>query len=282
MTLRQHLGRIVIALFLTSVANLTAAQPMAPAADSHSLGAAPPAVDNAIRASFKASRPELNINTITASEISGLYAVQISNGPVLYVTADGQHFVLGDLYQVAPGGFINLAEKARESGRAEQLAQIKTDDMIIFSPKQPAKAAVMVFTDVDCFYCQKLHKEVPDLNRLGIEVRYLAYPRAGIGSESYKKIASAWCAKDKQTAMTKLKNRERINRNVCPENPVAEQFKLGQRMGVSGTPALVTSSGQLMPGYMPALQLAAALGVAVEPELAAELQAKQAAAQPQR
>lgn len=278
---RQHLGTFIVTLLLAATVGLVQAQPLAPVQDT-APAAAPGAVDRAIRASFKASRPELNISAINTSEIAGVYAVQIANGPVLYATGDGQHFVLGDLYKVAPGGFINLAEKARESGRAEQMAAVKLEDMIVFSPaQQPAKAAIMVFTDVDCFYCQKLHKEVPDLNRLGIEVRYLAYPRAGIGSDSYKKIASAWCAKDQQQAMTRLKNRQRITSNVCPGNPVAEQFKLGQRVGVSGTPALVTSSGQLMPGYMPALQLAAALGVAVEPELAAELQAKQAA-QPSR
>lgn len=277
MIFRQRCKSFLLGFFLTVTTSLSMAQALESGFVSV---AAPAAITSAIKASFQASRPEITISSVTTSEITGLYTVQVSNGPVLYATADGQHFVLGDLYQVAPGGFINLAEKSRESGRAEQMAQIKTDDMIIFSPEQqPAKAVVMVFTDVDCFYCQKLHQEVPDLNRLGIEVRYLAYPRAGIGSESYKKIASAWCAKDKQSAMTKLKNRQRIPSNVCSGNPVEAQFKLGQRVGVNGTPALVSTSGKLMPGYMPALQLASVLGVPVAPELVAELQAKQAAQQ---
>ena len=236
------------------------------------------AVKQAIRASFSASRPGITLESIRPSQLAGVYAVSVANGPTLYVSADGKHFVLGDLYEVAPGGFVNLAEQAREGGRAEQMAQIDVKEMIVFAPKElPAKASIMIFTDVDCYYCQKLHKEVPDLNRIGIEVRYLAYPRAGIGSESYKKIASAWCAADKPAAMTKLKNRQRIVTNVCPDNPVAAQFKLGQKVGVTGTPAMVTTAGKLMPGYMPALQLANALGVAVDPELAKELAAKQAA-----
>ncbi|WP_235015452.1 DsbC family protein [Oceanicoccus sp. KOV_DT_Chl] len=236
------------------------------------------AIAETIKTSLLASRPGLSVESIKASPIAGLYAVQIANGPVLYSTADGKYFVLGDLYQVAVGGFVNLAEQERESGRAELMAGVNMADMIVFSPKQqPAKASIMVFTDVDCFYCQKLHQEVPDLNRLGIEVRYLAYPRAGIGSDSYKKIASAWCAKDKQEALTKLKNRQPITTNVCATNPVAAQFSLGQQVGVTGTPALITEQGRLMPGYMPALQLASALGVPVDPEIAAELQAKQAA-----
>jgi|UPI0002FBC58E thiol:disulfide interchange protein DsbC len=242
------------------------------------LNASASAAEETIRASFRLSRPELGIETVAASEIPGLYAVQISNGPVLYSTADGKYFVLGDLYQVGNRGFVNLAEKAREVDRAELMATVDARDMIIFSPKKPAKASIMVFTDVDCFYCQKLHKEVPDLNRVGIEVRYLAYPRAGIGSDSYKKIASAWCANDRLEAMNKLKKRERIATNVCADNPVAEHFKLGGQVGVTGTPALITTDGRLMPGYMPALQLANALGLDVDPAIAAELERKQALA----
>lgn len=239
-------------------------------------------VQQAIRKSFKVSRPSLTLQSISSSVIEGLYEVQIANGPVLYSTPDGKHFVLGDLFAATSGGFINLAEQARESGRAELMATVSTDDMIIFAPKdRPSKAEIMVFTDVDCFYCQKFHQEIPDLNRLGIEVRYLAYPRAGVGSGSYKKIVSAWCADDKQVAMTKLKARQRIADNICADNPVEAQMKLGKQVGVSGTPALVTTTGRLMPGYMPALQLASALGIAVDPVLAAELQQQQPTAKKQ-
>ncbi|MFA7554518.1 MAG: DsbC family protein [Spongiibacteraceae bacterium] len=275
MTLLPRFFAIIFTVLFSVASTFSVAQPVL-TAEAIEKPKASPAVESAIRASFKASRPELGIASIEPSDINGLYAVQVSNGPVLYVTADGNHFVLGDLYAVAPGGFINLAERKREGDRAELMAQVKSKDMIIFSPKQqPAKATVMVFTDVDCFYCQKLHQEVPDLNRMGIEVRYLAYPRAGIGSDSYKKIASAWCAADKQTALTTLKNRGKIAMKVCTPNPVAEQLALGQSVGVNGTPALITSDGRLMPGYMPALQLAAALGVAVDPVIVAELQTAQ-------
>lgn len=239
---------------------------------------APSAVEVTIRSSFKLSRPDITIEKITASVVSGIYQVKIKDGPVLYTSSDGRYFILGDMYAAAPNGFVNIAEQSREGDRAKLMATVDPKDMIIFSPAQmPAKATIMVFTDVDCFYCQKLHREVPDLNRIGIEVRYLAYPRAGVGSNSYKKIATAWCSVDKKATLTKLKNRQNIATNVCPENPVASQFDLGQEIGVSGTPALVTSKGQLFPGYMPALRLASVLGVDVDPILAAELKLKEEA-----
>ncbi len=233
-----------------------------------------------IKEAFKTVRPDWSIQSVQATPIDGIYKVQIANGPHVYSSASGEYFIAGDLYQVAPAGFVNHTEKERETGRAEQLANISVEDMIVFSPaEKPVKASIMVFTDVDCFYCQKLHQEVPDLNRIGIEVRYLAYPRAGIGSESYKKIASAWCADDQQTAITKLKNRQNIEENVCKDNPVARHFQLGHSIGVNGTPAMVTSDGRLIPGYQPALQLAQTLGVAVDKEIASELLAKMEAQQ---
>jgi thiol:disulfide interchange protein DsbC len=96
---------------------------------------------------------------------------------------------------------------------------------------------------------------------MGVEVRYLAYPRAGINSESYRKIATAWCAVDPQDAITRIKNGENLADNVCTPNPVADQFLLGQQVGVRGTPAMILESGEMLPGYMPALELGRKLGI---------------------
>ncbi|MFT5482329.1 MAG: thiol:disulfide interchange protein DsbC [Halieaceae bacterium] len=220
-----------------------------------------PEIEKTIRGNFAASRPDFVIASISTSELPGVYAVELGSGPVVYSDAQGKYFVFGDLFQVDPGGFRNVSEERRDVQRGDQLAGIDAEDMIVFPAEGERKAWVSVFTDVDCFYCQKLHKEVPELNRRGVEVRYLAYPRAGVGSDSYRKIASAWCAKDKQKAITMLKNREAIPDNVCAGNPVAGQFLLGQKIGVTGTPALVLQSGKLLPGFMPADALIDRLGI---------------------
>ena len=132
---------------------------------------------------------------------------------------------------------------------------------LVFAATGKRKATISVFTDVDCDYCRKLHLEVPELNAMGVEVRYLAYPRAGVGSESYRKIVSAWCATDPNTALTALKAGKTITDNQCSDNPVADQYQLGQQMGISGTPAILLEDGRLLPGYMPAAQLAESIGI---------------------
>ncbi len=213
----------------------------------------------AIKKSITGARPDLVVNSVKESQLPGLYEVKILNGPTLYASADGNYFIAGDLFAVRAKEIVNLAEEQREKNRLVELAKIKTSDMVIFKPKT-TKAVVTVFTDIDCGYCQKLHQEVPELNRMGIEVRYLAFPRSGVGSKGYDKLVTAWCAKDNKV-LTKLKNRENVPMQTCPGNAVAEQYDLGQQLGVNGTPALITGDGKLLPGYVPAAELAKALGV---------------------
>jgi thiol:disulfide interchange protein DsbC len=209
---------------------------------------------------LKALRPDIPIQKVTPSPIPGILTLELAGGSVFYGTEDGRYLFAGDLYQLGDDDLINLAESGREQNRRELLAGVAESDMLVFKPKGAVKATVNVFTDVDCGYCQKLHQEVPELNAMGVAVRYLAYPRAGVGSPSYDKIVSAWCAEDPNAALTKLKAREEIPDKTC-ENPVAEQYNLGREMGVNGTPAIVLEDGRLLPGYMPAKELAKAVGV---------------------
>lgn len=175
------------------------------------------------------------------------------------MTEDVQYLITGDLYQVANNGLLNLTEIERNDYRKTSIAAIDESEKLVFAPERE-KASITVFTDVDCGYCRKLHKEVPELNRMGIAIRYLAYPRAGIQSSTYKKMVSVWCAENPQAALTKAKQGQEIPERNC-ENPVARHFLLGNEFGVTGTPALVLEDGRLISGYLPAKDLAALLGV---------------------
>ena len=215
---------------------------------------------DAITRALSTARPDLKFDAPRPSAIAGFYEVQVHGGPVLYVSGDATHFIAGDLFEIRPDGFANLGEIARQQERVKLIAAVDPADMIIFVSEHP-RATLTVFTDIDCGYCRKLHAEIKEINALGIAVHYLAYPRAGVGSPSYRKIASAWCAKDRRAALTTLKNGGSIPENVCADNPVADEILLGEKIGVTGTPALVLEDGTLVPGYVPAAQLAHMLGL---------------------
>ena len=85
------------------------------------------------------------------------------------------------------------------------------------------------------------------------------YPRSGINSPSYNKAVAVWCEDNQQDALTRAKAGEELTGSVDCDNPVREHLKLGQVMGLRGTPAIVMADGEMLPGYVPADKLAAAL-----------------------
>ena len=210
--------------------------------------------DQVIRNSIKAIDPALKIEAIAESPLTGIFEVHLPGGRVLYSSADGQYMLQGYLYRFKDGQAVNLTEQFKSKAIAKEIDKIPLSDMVVFAPKEP-KTHITVFTDTDCGYCQKLHREVPELNRLGVEVRYVAFPRQGVGSHGYNGLVSVWCAKDRQAAMNKAKSREELPPGTC-ENPVAKQYQIGQLIGVNGTPAIVLANGELIPGYQPAADLA--------------------------
>ena len=214
-----------------------------------------------ISAALSEGGADISVASVNQTEASGLLEVTLDNGLVLYATESGEHFVVGDLYAIRKTGLVNLAEQKREQERMALIDDIDIGQMIVFTPEGGARDHITVFTDVTCFYCQKLHKEVAELNARGIEVRYLAYPRGGPDSDGARKLATAWCATDPQDTLTQLKAGVTLPTNDCAESPVLAHYQLGASLGVRGTPAIVTSGGQMIPGYKPADELAQILGL---------------------
>lgn len=197
---------------------------------------------------------DVKAENVAASPIKGLYRVTI--GPqVFYMSPDARYVVDGSVIDLDDRR--NLTQEYRQQAVSDAVNAMGEESMIVFGPKT-AKHTVTVFTDIDCGYCRKLHEVVGGYNKAGIRIRYMAFPRAGIGSASYQKAVSAWCADDRKAALTRAKQGEAIPDKTC-DNPVDEQYQLGQTIGVSGTPALVLESGQIVPGFVPPERLAAML-----------------------
>jgi thiol:disulfide interchange protein DsbC len=213
-------------------------------------------------AKLLAIRPGLPIESIYPAAVDGLYGVDFPDGTTMYVTADGGHMIVGDMYAIGDD-LSNVTEQRRVVQRMTLMDQVALADMVIFPAKGERRAVVNIFTDVDCGYCRKLHNEIDQYAELGIEVRYLAYPREGLESDTASTMRSVWCSSDPNTAMTRAKNSQRIAQRECPTDPVDEQFALGQQLGVSGTPSIITDAGEMFPGYIPAPQLAQRLGLSL-------------------
>jgi thiol:disulfide interchange protein DsbC len=224
-----------------------AGTPSAPAAAPPAAGAT--AVDPAIAAvstRIAGSRPE----EFRTTPVPGIFEYR-HGAEIIYVTQDGRYAFTGDLFSM--GDRVNITEARRKELRLKLLAEVPESSMVIFAAAQP-KYTITVFTDIDCGYCRKLHSQIAEYNRLGITVRYLAFPRDGPGTESWAKAQQVWCSPDRKTALTRAKLGEALHVARC-DDPVAREYALGRSLGISGTPGIFTSSGDMLPGYLPPEEL---------------------------
>lgn len=209
----------------------------------------------AVKKALSEFMPGINIESIKSAEIKGLYEV-VAGGNIFYASEDGRYLLQGQMYDAVEKK--NITENKLADVRKVALEKVGENKMIVFKPKT-SKHMVSIFTDIDCGYCRKLHSEIDQYLAQGITVRYLFFPRAGKGSDSYTKAVSVWCAADQQKALTAAKKGESLEAKTC-DNPIDEHMQLGEAFGMSGTPMIVTEKGNVLPGYVPAAQLAKVLG----------------------
>jgi len=199
--------------------------------------------------------PTISVDDIHDSEIKGLYEV-IVGADILYVSEDGKYLIQGRMFDLEAKK--DLTEEKLSVARAKLINAVTDKEMIVFKAPIP-KYEINIFTDIDCGYCRKLHSEMDQYLAEGITIKYLFFPRAGVDSDAYKKAVSVWCANDRNAALTASKSGKNAPEEKTCENPVDEHMALGEALGVRGTPMMITATGKVFPGYMPAKQLAAAL-----------------------
>ena len=200
------------------------------------------------REELAATLPGVEAGDIHDSPLPGMYEI-VLDSDVVYISRDGSFLIQGDVFDLR--GRQNLTERRRTQARADILAGVDPESMIVFSPgPQNVRHTVTVFTDIDCGFCRQLHREMDQINSLGIEVRYLSYPRTGPDSESWDKADRVWCDADRQSAFTVAILQDTVPEQSCDATPVASHFELGRQVSVRGTPTILTDGGVQLGGYL--------------------------------
>ncbi len=208
-----------------------------------------------IRAALKTIDPRVVPDRIAPAPMPGFQEVIVS-GQVIYFSDDGRYMLQGSLYDVKAKK--DLSQIGLSVLRRAALSKVPVSERIVFAPVGIRKHSVSVFTDIECGYCQKLHSEIAEYNKLGIAIEYLAFPRAGLASQDALAMESVWCSADRRKALTDAKNGRPVPPKRC-DNPVAAQYKIGQQIGLQGTPMIINSDGVALPGYLPPDKLLEAL-----------------------
>jgi thiol:disulfide interchange protein DsbC len=243
---RMRPARLLPRLFTLTLLGVASTAALAQG-KSASPGAVPADVREKVVAKLHGASPE----DVALSPIPGLYEVTMG-GLIAYVSADGKYLVSGNVYDLDTQA--NLTAARRNVARAKALASAREDQMIIFSPPKP-KMTVTVFTDIDCGFCRRFHSQMAEINKAGVRVRYMAYPRTGPGTESWRKAEAVWCANDRKDSLTRAKRGEDVKSKACGDAAVKAQYEMGDDLGVEGTPAIFTESGDYIGGFMTPAQL---------------------------
>lgn len=219
-----------------------------------------PAAQQMVRQAIKSLAANVQVDSIEPAPMPGFYQV-IAAGQMLYVSTDGKYAMHGDVIDLSRKQ--NVSDDAWARFRKAELAKVPASERIVFAPPNP-KYTVTVFTDVNCGFCRALHEHIAAFNKAGIAVEYLAWPREGVTTTAgnltptYKEMVSVWCAKDPKAALTAATKGHAPPAATCT-NPVKQQFDLGVKLGVSGTPTIIGPDGSVLGGYVTPEQLLQAL-----------------------
>ena len=212
--------------------------------------------DLLISSKINAVLPEgMSVQSVKKSQIENLYIVDIGDLQPIYASKNGEFFFYGELYAVNGNMLQNTTKDEINLKRKSILDEALSEGDFVTFKSDNEKHRVIIFTDVDCGYCRKFHNEINDFNDLGITVNYVAFPRSGLASDSYNKIVTAWCSTAPKDTLTKMKEGVDVQLSMCQNHPVEKHFLLGQKIGITGTPAIIKSDGELLPGYLPPEEL---------------------------
>lgn len=200
---------------------------------------------------LKSRLGDVEIGKPVATPVDGIYQTQFGS-KFAYLTGDGRYVLIGDMIDLESQA--NLTEVARQGIAQKALTSMPASELAVFPAADETKAVLNVFTDTSCPYCKKIHEEVPELQKAGIEVRYFPFPRGGKRGPGYQDLKNVWCTEDRAKGMDIAKEitKGELSDGTCAEaNLVDKGYELGNKVGVTGTPALFTADGRKFDGYVP-------------------------------
>jgi thiol:disulfide interchange protein DsbC len=194
----------------------------------------------------KALEPRLSgakIESIKETPYSGLYEVRVA-GDILYTDKKGEYLVIGQVYDVKSSR--NLTRE-----RIDEVNKIKFSDlpleMALKQVKGNGKRVIAVFEDPNCGYCKRLRqttlKEVDNVTIYTFMYNILS-------EDSFVKSKNIWCAADRNKAWDDWMIAGKLppSAPAACETPNDKVVALGQKMRITGTPAIFFADGSRIPG----------------------------------
>ena len=187
------------------------------------------------------------ITSVTPSAVKGLYEVVLNGHQVVYVDSKVDYVVVGDI--------IDLKTKA--SVTQARMAELSKTDFSKLPFEQAFKEVrgdgsrkLAVFSDPDCPFCHKLENESL-AGVTNVTIYTFLFP-LNIHPDAERKSKVIWCAPDRDAAWRKWMDTKTLvdGAGDC-DTPIAKNLELGEKLAITGTPALVFANGNVVSGAIP-------------------------------
>lgn len=189
--------------------------------------------------------PATRIERVQTSEIPALYEVTMGKNSA-YTDATGRYFVFGHLFDMNTQRDLT-AERMEKQQRID-FSQLPLGDAIK-TVRGKGERVLAVFSDPDCPYCKRLEAELDKLDNVTLYI--FPYPLEGLHPEAVDKAVAVWCAPDRVRAWADLMKTGKVPAKRNCENPIQRNIQLAQRLGINGTPTMLSADGRMLPGAVP-------------------------------
>lgn len=184
-------------------------------------------------------------------EIEGFYKVT-SGKNILYITEDGG-YLIPTIAKVEGDKFVDLKKDDQEKMYKEYLSNIKDNEVVTYNSTTDKRMSIYVFSDYTCPYCKKLHENILNITDMGLDVKYIPYPRNGFEDKpALLGLQKIMCSSDPKSEFDlAFKNPRNYVKGLTTQDTncfngkssLHKSLTLGDKMDVYGTPFIFTEDG---------------------------------------
>ena len=200
---------------------------------------------------LKSLYPATQFGPVSTTPWEGVFEVAMGSS-LVYVDGSGQFFLFGHFYDMK-------AQRDLTAERRDQLTRIDFAALPLSDAVKEVRGSgartFAIFSDPDCPYCRKLEAEIKSLT--DVTIYTFLMPIASLHPEARHKAIAVWCAPDRVEAWHALMWHDETLRGGDCAHPVDRNVVLGERLGISGTPTLITINGHVLAGAASAEQIEA-------------------------
>lgn len=204
----------------------------------------------AIRKNISERVPQLkSINEVKKSPVAGIYEVRINDTEIYYSDENGNYLLLGQMIDTKTRR--NLTEERVDKLTAVAFKDLPFKDAFTIV-RGNGKRKLAVFEDPNCGYCKRFERDLQKVDN--ITVYMFLYPI--LSQDSADKSKAIWCAKDPAKSWQDWMVREQAPAAAnCDASALARNVELGRKHKISGTPTLIFTNGNRVPGAIDDKQL---------------------------